>query len=261
MTRHVLSCTAVLIAVLCLVAPSWAQRRFFGWGEAPVPKQPYDGRFAFVRVRFSETPGGFRPSWSHGYPVAEQNLMNIVEDISLLDARAEDVRVMTFDDPNLFQYPIAYLIEVGWWQVSDAEAAGLRTYLKKGGFLIIDDFKPPNWRGTFGGGWEAFAATMRKVLPDVRFFDLEPSHPIFHTFFEISKTIVDDFPQAYNEGVPVFRGIYEDNDPRKRLMVMINYNTDVSQFWEWTGRGFRPMGDTNEAYKLGVNYLMYGLTR
>ena len=71
---------------------------------------------------------------------------------------------------------------------------------------------------------------------------------------------VDQFPQAYNEGRPVFRGIFEDNDPRKRMMVMINYNTDVSQFWEWSGRGLRPFDDTNEAYKLGVNYLMYALT-
>ena len=53
---------------------------------------------------------------------------------------------------------------------------------------------------------------------------------------------------------------YEDNDPKKRLQMIINYNTDISQFWEWSGRGLRPVGDTNEAYKLGVNYIIYGLT-
>jgi hypothetical protein len=58
----------------------------------------------------------------------------------------------------------------------------------------------------------------------------------------------------------VWAGIVEDNDRRKRLMAIINYNTDVSQFWEWSGRGFRPFDQTNEAYKLGVNYLIYGLT-
>jgi hypothetical protein len=56
----------------------------------------------------------------------------------------------------------------------------------------------------------------------------------------------------------VFRGLFEDNDLRKRLQILVNYNTDVSQFWEWSGTGLRPIDDTNEAYKLGVNYLIYG---
>ena len=71
---------------------------------------------------------------------------------------------------------------------------------------------------------------------------------------------LDNFPQAYIAGQPVFRGLFEDNDPRKRLMVIENYNTDISQFWEWSGRGLRPFDDTNEAYKLGINYLIYGMT-
>jgi hypothetical protein len=250
------------LGILCLAATSLAQRRFFGGFDETSGAVPYDGRFTFVRARYSPSSGGFfaGPSWSHGYPLAERNLMHIVDDISLLDAHVDEVGLMAFDDPRLFQYPIAYMIEVGWWTVTDREAAGLRNYLQKGGFLIIDDFKPENWRNLYGGGWGPFAATMKRVLPDARFFDLDPGHPVFHNFFEIPATIVDDFPQAYNEGPPVFRGIFEDNDPSKRLMVMINYNTDVSQFWEWTGTGFRAFDDTNEAYKLGVNYLMYGLT-
>ena len=61
-------------------------------------------------------------------------------------------------------------------------------------------------------------------------------------------------------GDPIFRGLFEDNDPKKRLQIIVNYNTDVSQFWEWSGTGLRPIDDTNEAYKLGVNYIIYGLT-
>ena len=99
---------------------------------------------------------------------------------------------------------------------------------------------------------------MRRVLPDVRFFDMQPTHAIFHSFFEINQ--LDIVPQAYNAGQPVFRGVYEDNDQSKRLQIIINYNTDISQFWEWSGQGLRPIDQTNEAYKLGVNYLVYGLT-
>ena len=233
---------------------------FRGWYQ-PLPNLPYDGRFTFVRVRYDPAPGGFwpgrRPSWIHGYPLAEQNLMKIMNEVSYLGGH-EDINVVTLDDSELFRYPIAYIIEVGWWTVTDREAAGLRAYLQKGGFLFVDDFKPAGWRGLSGGGWEPFAETMRRVLPDVQFLDMDPSDPVFHSFFEIRQ--LDHFPQAYVTGDPVFKGVFEDNDRSKRLMAIINYNTDVSQYWEWSGRGLRPFDQTNEAYKLGVNYLIYGLT-
>ena len=253
-----------LAALLSLAAASAAQRRFFyGWDET-VKNIPYDGRFTFVRVRYAPAPGGYWaggvPSWVHGYPLSEENLLRIMREISLLDAHVDGINVVTLDDPELFRYPVAYIIEVGWWTLTPQEAAGLRAYLEKGGFLIVDDFKPEGWRGLPGGGWEPFAAAMRRVLPDARFLELDPGDSIFHSFFEIPATLLADFPQAYNYGRPVFRGIYEDNDPRKRLMVIANYNTDVSQYWEWSGRGLRPFDDTNDAYKLGVNYLIYGLT-
>ena len=255
--------TAAILVALALGGAAFAQFGFgvVGWPYQPLPNTPYDGRFTFVRVRYDPAPGGFwpgrRPSWIHGYPLAEHNLMKIMSEVSLLDAH-EDINTVTLDDPELFKYPIAYIIEVGWWTATDREAAGLRAYLQKGGFLFVDDFKPPGWRGGYGGGWEPFADVMRRVLPGVEFFDLSATDPVFHSFFEIND--LDHFPQAYVSGDPVFRGIFEDNDRRKRLMAIINYNTDVSQFWEWSGRGLRPFDQTNEAYKLAVNYLMYGLT-
>ena len=101
---------------------------------------------------------------------------------------------------------------------------------------------------------------MKQVMPEGRFVELSPSDHVFHSFFDIKATELSDFPQAYIPGKPVFLGLYEDNDPSKRLLMVVNFNTDISQYWEWSGRGLRPFDDTNEAYKLGVNYLIYGLT-
>src|SRR4029077_19596033 len=235
----------------------------FGFGSAPVIHNvAYDGQFTFVRVKYETAPGGYwaggRPSWVHGFPLAEENLMRIMNDISLFGGRTEDVNVLTLADPEWCKYAIAYIIEVGWWTLTDREAAALRAYIQKGGFVIVDDFKTIGWRGNTTGGWDPFEANMNRVLPGVRFFDMDTAHPIFHAFFEINT--LDNFPQAYNSGRAIFRGVYEDNDPRKRLVMIVNYNTDISQFWEWSGRGLRPVDDTNEAYKLGVNYLMYGMT-
>ena len=223
------------------------------------PNVKYDGRFTFVRVKYETAPGGYwwrgLPSWAHGYPRAESHLMKIMNEVSLLNAH-EEINTLALGDPDLFNYPIAYIIEVSWWTLTDLEAAALRAYMQKGGFVIVDDFKV---YGDFGSpGWDVFEANMKRVLPDARFFEMSASHPMFHGFFEIDDLNI--LPQAYNAGQPVFRGIYEDNDPTKRLQMIVNYNTDVSQFWEWSGMGLRPIDQSNEAYKLGVNYLMYGLT-
>jgi hypothetical protein len=259
--------TGLVVATIvasCGVA-AFAQRDFFQFGgpRGPFrvrPNTPYDGRFTFVRVSYETAPGGYwaggRPSWSHGYPLAEQNLMKIMNELSYLGAH-EEINTLALDDPALARYPIAYIIEVGWWTLTDREAAALRAYLQKGGFLIVDDFKMPGWRGIPGGGWEPFEANVKRVLPEARFVEMSASDPIFHSFFEIES--LANFPQAYNAGSPVFRGVYEDNDPKKRLMMIVNYNTDISQYWEWSGRGLRPFDETNEAYKLGVNYFIYGL--
>jgi hypothetical protein len=249
-----------MIGTLCVAAAAFAQRGYFFDSEGSTHNLPYDGRFTFVRVRYTPAPGGYwaGPSWAHGFPIAEQNLMRIVNDISLLNVHTDGINVLTLDDPELFRYPVTYIIEVGWWTLTNSEAANLRTYLLKGGFLIVDDFKVEGWRGLSGGGWSPFESNVKRMFPDARFIDMDPADPVFHAFFEIKN--IDNFPQAYNSGRPVFRGLYEDNDPHKRLMMIVNYNTDISQFWEWSGRGFRPVDDTNEAYKLGVNYLMYGMT-
>ena len=254
-----------LAIVLVVAVTALAQgRRFGGFGGrarsfTPYPNAPYDGRFNFVRVVYDCDASGYwyrgLPAWAHGYPMAERNLMKIMNEVSYLGAH-EEINTLTLDDPDLFKYPVAYIIEVSWWTLSDREAAALRAYLQKGGFLIVDDFKQA---GDFGSpGWEPFEANMQRVLPNARFYEMQTSHPIFHSFFEINSP--DHFPQAYNAGRPIFRGVFEGNDPTKRLQVVVNYNTDISQYWEWSGRGFRPFDETNEAYKLGVNYIIYGLT-
>jgi len=250
-----------IVAVSVLMAAAAPAQFAGGRGRFSVrPNIPYDGRFTFVRVSYQTAPGGYWyggwPSWAHGYPLAERNLMRIMNEVSLLGPHTDDINTLALDDPELCKYPVAYIIEVGWWTLTDREAAAFRAYVQKGGFVIVDDFKLTGDRG--GGGWETFAANMQRVLPGARFFDMAASHPIYHSFFEINDLRI--VPQAYNAGRPIFRGLYEDNDPKKRLQMIVNYNTDISQFWEWSGRGFRPIDETNEAYKLGVNYIIYGLT-
>jgi hypothetical protein len=255
--RTALMAPIIGILILTSVATALAQRRggFGGGGRRgsiPItPNAPYDGRFTFVRVRYGPDYGVASQGlpWSHDYPAGEQHFMKIVNELSLLDPHTAETNILTFDDPQLFKYPVAYLCEPGGWSLSEPEAAGLRTYLHKGGFVIVDDFRAQHWGN--------FESQIMRVLPEARIFDMDLANPIFHSFFEI-KTL--DVPQYYDPPPAIFRAIYEDNDPAKRILVMINYNTDISEFWEWSDTGLKPIDESNEAYKLGVNYIIYGMT-
>jgi len=262
-------------AMVLAAAAALAQ---FGGGQLPrgllgferdpsVKNPPYDGRFTFARIRYTPGPGGYYyyglPAWAHGYLPraggnrAELSLMKIMDEISYLGPHVEESGVYAFDDPDLFKHPIAYLTEPGFWTMSESESEGLRAYLLKGGFLIVDDFRHDG-DPRQGGGWANMEANFRRALPGARFIPVDVSHPIFDSFFHIESFSI--IPQSYDQLRPEFWGLFEDNDPGKRLMVMVNYSTDVSDFWEFSATGFRPISESNEAYKLGVNYIMYGLT-
>ncbi len=248
------------LALVLVTAAALAQR--FGPSmayEPTVAHSQYNGKFALARLKYTTGPGGYyyygMPAWAHGWPKSENNLMQIIDTITSIHPRLDGPVVLTLDDPELLKFPVAYMTEAGYWVMNDKEAAAFRAYLKKGGFVIFDDFRPPP-RG--GGGWENFASNMERVLPGVKFIDLDESAPIFHCFFDIESFSI--IPQYYDYGRPVFRGIYEDNDPNKRLLAIINFNTDVSNFWEFSGTGIKPIDESNEAYELGVNYIIYGLT-
>jgi hypothetical protein len=250
------------IAAFALIGPvvesAAAQRGFVV--EPPVHNVLYDGRFTFARIKYETAPGGYYyrglPAWAHGYPRAELNLMKIVNELSSVRPHLEASNVLALDDPALFHYPVAYMTEAGFWTMTDKEAAGLRAYLKKGGFVIFDDFRDDWYRG--GRGWENFATQMQRVIPNGRFIDLTPDHPVFHSFYDINT--LDNLPQFYDRGPPILRGLFEDNDPAKRMLAMVNFNTDVSNFWEFSDEAMVPIDLSNEGYKLGVNYLVYALT-
>jgi hypothetical protein len=234
-----------VLAGLALAAAASAQP---GRPEQP---EPYDGRFTFVRLRYDSGFGFGRRgggAWSHDYPRAEQNLAKILRELTLIDVNP-DGRILALDDPELFNYPIACMWEPGFWTMTDEQAERFRAYLLKGGFAIFDDFEHEQWNN--------FEAQMRRVLPDATFVKLDASHIIFDAFFRMRKI---DFPHPMYNIPPTYYGVFEDNDPSKRLMLVANHNHDVAEYWEFSDTGWMPIDLSNEAYKLGVNYMIYGLT-
>ena len=239
-----LAVRVALPAVLLLAAGVAAAQR----GIRLEPNVQYDGRVTFVRLRY--TNGG-PPGWAYDYPAMERNFMGILGDLTTIHPRSDSSNIITMDDPELLRYPIAYLSEPGYWLPNESEAVGLRTWLAKGGFLIVDDFLL--WQ------WSNFERQMLRVLPGARLVRLDVSHPVFQAFF--SLTTLEGMTHPDNNGARAeYFGIFEDNDPSKRLMVIVNYNNDIGDYMEWTGQGWYAVNLTNDAYKLATNYLVYGLT-
>ena len=223
---------------------------------------PYDGRFVFVRLRYnSGFGGGFGrrgggPPWSHDYPRGEVHFTKILNEITYVRARLDGSNILGLDDPELFKYPIAYMAEPGFWSMTEKETENFRAYLKKGGFVIFDDFRVNE------GHWENLQQQMRNVLPEARWIEIDDGkHPVWHSFFEIDdpKALISH-PTYDQSMVLTYWGIFEDNDPKKRLLAIANVNGDLSEYWEFSDTGFAPVDLNNEAYKYGINYVIYGLT-
>jgi len=217
---------------------------------------PYDGAWTFVRIQTASGYGGgfrYRGGWSHDYPAADINMSTIMRELTMVDARERGMggNVLTFDDPRLMQFPFAYVSEPDEWRATESEAVGLREYLLKGGFVIFDDF--------FGYEMANVHRQMKYVFPELSFIRLDGSEDIWDTFYRL------DAPNIYlvgpnKNGTPEFWGLFEDNDKTKRLLALANAQADLGDLWEWAAEGWYPVDPTNDAFKVGVNYIVYALT-
>lgn len=264
---------AAIIALCLLAGLALAQRRHrkptmdlppVSENGIPQTDPNLSGRFTFVRLRFdtgglsagyagSNILGDGGPLWSHDYPIASRHLMKIMAEVSKIDASLDiNEPILTFDDPLLFKFPFAYMAEVGYMTLSEAEIAGMREYLKRGGFLLVDDFRQAH-------EFYNLQYQVKKAFPEYELKKLELQHPVFNCFFSIKTLEVNPIYGGRGIGPlnPEFWGL---EDETGRLMMIINYNYDVSDYWQFSDNPFRPIEETNEAYKFGVNYIIYALT-
>jgi len=231
--------------VLAAATAAWAQPSFGQWGRRT---GEYDGRFTFVRIRWSANT-----FWFHEFPYAEQNLMAMVKRLTRIDAKNDGSLNLSLDDPNLFKYPVVIMWEPGFWVMTDAQALRLREYLQKGGFLIFNDFELEQWKN--------FEDQMQRVLPGARWVRLDRGHQIFDSFYRVENPEIPHAAYHHLVGLqPEYWGLFEGNDPSKRLIAIANYNTNLAEYWQFADTGLFPLEPSNNAFKLGINYIVYGLT-
>lgn len=217
--------------------------------------------WVFARLRYPDIyRGAYGESlyWSMDYPAGDRHLAQGIRRLTRLDVRSVEQVVDLDGSDDVYNWPFLYGVEVGMWDLTPEEAAQLRDYLLRGGFLMVDDFHgPPEWQN--------FERGMQMVFPDRDIVDLTAKDTIFKVFTDIDRLQQIPSAQYINTGVtwekngftPHFRGI---RDSKGRLMVVINHNMDLGDAIEWSDDPRYPEKFASLAYRTITNYVIYNLT-
>jgi hypothetical protein len=265
-----------LMACFVLAAAAGlAQRLLIESEEAPRPQFPRDGEFHFVRLQYDDLPQfhrrwGFASRrvdgsgwWMVDWPDADDHFSSGVARLTRI--QTGEPRSMRLTDDRIFDHPWIYATQAGWWNLNDREVKRLREYLLRGGFLVVDDF----WGSD---QWEVFRQTMERALPGEAITEIDDADPLMHVVYTIAAKDRTTIPGTrhlrvgsggavtvrYPEGaVPAWRSL---RDPKGRIVVAVNFDTDVGDAWEYADSPEYPEAMTALAYRYGINYLVYSMT-
>jgi Domain of unknown function (DUF4159) len=223
-----------------------------------------------ARLRYPSVYGqrfGFDFNWTIDYPRSDRHLLAGVRRLTRIDTRSVEQVVDLDGTDDVYNWPMMYAVEVGHWALTDEQAAQLREYLLRGGFLMVDDFHGDEPYHNVLSEWQMFIASMTKVFPDRSIVDLENSNPIFHTVYDLDDRFQVPGWQWYRSGrtyeagetgkTPHWRAIYDD---KGRVMVAICHNMDLGDAWEWSDDPRYPEKWASLAYRIAINYFIYDLT-
>ncbi len=242
----------------------------------PVEPAFKDDLFTFARLMYASDPGGrtsngyYRGggnSWTVDTPDADFNLAFRLHQMTSLRVRPKETDI-PIDPAHLANFPFVYIVEPGSLVFRQSEVTALRDYLLNGGFLMVDDFWGDNQ-------WDNLEEQLHRVFPGRKFVELDLSHPIFHTVFDLKQKPQMPAIEIYlNEGITWerhwgdynkqthdshFYGIFDD---KGRMMVFISFNNDFGDGWEREGddpRYFTAFSEP-QAYPMMINIIFYTMT-
>jgi len=214
------------------------------------------GRGGFGRFRGIDWTQG-RSNWTIDYPRSDRHFSEALRRLTRIHGRSAEQPV-NLDEGDQYDWLWLYAVEVGHWNLTDAQTKAMREYLLRGGFFMCDDF-----HGT--EEWEVFTRSMQRVFPDRAIVEIDSQDPIFHTIYDLDDRFQVPGEQyvrshrtyEYDGYVPHWRGIYDD---RGRLMVAICFDMDLGDSWEHADNPQYPQRFSGMGIRIGVNYVVYAMT-
>ena len=265
-----------LCLIVALIIPTLAQRPLDDFSNFRQRRRPTTtnepaaksyGEYTFVRTIYDSPQRGYGRrgygygggTWTTDYPEADNNFIVGLREWAgtnlKIAPRPEALEIL---DDRIFDYPILYVVEPGFMDLSTEQAARLREYIMRGGFIFLDDF----W-GEYE--WDNVQEQFHKIVPEFEIKDLPLSHPIFHSYLDVEEVV--QVPNVYNASrgvtsekggiVPHYMGVENKNG---RLVAFIARNCDLGDAWEWINDPVYPVKYGLPAYKVGINVVIYAMS-
>lgn len=267
--------SAIGLSALIVAALAFAQRGRVETADQVRPTFPAKAEYHFIRMEYTDDPRTTRRFgyssrsglgsgwWRMDWPDAEDHFTLGVG--RLTRVAAGEPKHFRLTDDHLWDHPWLYATQVGWWDLTDPEVKRLREYLLRGGFLVVDDFYGPDQ-------WEVFRHTMERTMPEYPIVDVPESDSLRNVLYTIPDKDLTFIPGSRHlrrgpgrefiiqqpEGTePAWRGIY---DSKGRMLVLIQFNMDVADAWEFADWPEYPEHKTTLAYRYGINAIVYSMT-
>lgn len=238
------------------------------WAPRPddweVPAEFVTGRLMYPSATGGGGRRGFGADWRNGntgwtddYPRGDRALIKMLKRNTRIDVRSVEQPVSLDDGDDIFYWPFL-VAGLAWsWDLSDEQAATLREYLERGGFLFCDSFFNED-------SWYYFEESLKRVFPHREIEDLTDDEIVFHVAYDLpgmTKVSIPHISEAFRGfrmgGPPHWRGVFDD---QRRLMVLIAHNNDVGDGWQWADDPRYPADESNRALRIGSNVAVYALT-
>jgi hypothetical protein len=244
--RRVQTITLAVVLIFGLGTLVYAQFGFFRF--SPRQNDPPPTELIIARWRFGTNGAIGHMGWSHNYPNAEIHLNQLIAEATDVNVEPESYRIVDLDSDEVFQFPFGYISEPGEMQLSQQEVINFRQFIDRGGFVVVDDFDGA-WQ------WKQFESQMKRAFPDRSLFPLTLDHEVFHTYYDIEDLKVWG---PYVPGAdPIFYGF---NNSRGDLAMVVCFNNDFANFWDWIDDRRYPLKPSSEAFRMGINFVLYAKT-
>jgi len=160
----------------------------------------------------------------------------------------DSYRIIELGEPDVFEYPFAYVSEPGEMELTEQEVSNLREFVLRGGFILMDDFDGP-WQ------WAQMRSQVKRAFPENDFVPVPFDHEVFrvHTPLDDLAAMADSVPG----GAITYYGLFDKNG---RLGILAGHNNDLANFWDWYSDGRMPLKPSTDAFRLGTNAVIYSFT-
>jgi hypothetical protein len=223
-----------------------------GWGSRSLPtpnsNDPPATELIAARWRFGTNGMIGHACWSHNYPYSETHLNEFVGNTTRIDVDPQSYQLLELGSAEIFDHPFTYVSEPGEMDLSPQEAENLREYIRRGGFILIDDFDGPAQLSNF-------QAQMRTVFPEQGFNPLTIDNSIFDLVFGIDDLM--GMAPYVPGGQPVYLGFLNEAG---NVASVACFNNDLANFWDRIDRGTYPLRPSSDAFRMGINFIVYAMT-